>query len=228
MHPSPTPTHSFRLLRGLLARPRLLIAVASGAAAYALMPLVAAVHTEARLLLAWNFSALLYLALAAHMVWRCDEARMRQRALRQDDGSFAILILVVLASAAVLLAAGSQLAAVKELDGMARIRHIGLAALTVVTAWLFTQTLFMLHYAHDFYMARHRHQPDPLVFPGTANPGYGDFFYFACVIGTSGQTADVCFQGSQLRGVGTMHCVLSFFFNASLIALSINIAAGLL
>ena len=67
-----------------------------------------------------------------------------------------------------------------------------------------------------------------LIFPGAANPGYRDFIYFAFVIGTSGQTADVSFNGSTLRGVGTLHCVLAFFFNATLLALTINIASGLL
>jgi uncharacterized membrane protein len=73
-----------------------------------------------------------------------------------------------------------------------------------------------------------RDQADPLLFPGTPEPGYGDFIYFACVIGTSGQTADVSFNGSALRRVGTLHRVLALFFNATLLALSINIAAGLL
>ena len=44
----------------------------------------------------------------------------------------------------------------------------------------------------------------------------------------SGQPADVCFHGSALRPVGTVHCVVAFFFNASLLALSINVAAGML
>jgi uncharacterized membrane protein len=38
----------------------------------------------------------------------------------------------------------------------------------------------------------------------------------------------VVFNGGALRGVGTLHCVLAFFFNAILIALTINIAAGLM
>ena len=58
-------------------------------------------------------------------------------------------------------------------------------------------------------------------------PGYGDFFYFACVIGTSGQTADVVFNGSALRPVGTLHCILAFFFNTTVLALTVNIAASL-
>jgi uncharacterized membrane protein len=98
----------------------------------------------------------------------------------------------------------------------------------VFTSWLFTQVLFALHYAHDFYMCRIRGAQDPLLFPGTHDPGYGDFFHFACVIGTASQTADIAFNGSALRPVGTLHCVLAFFFNATLLALSINLAAGLL
>ena len=103
-----------------------------------------------------------------------------------------------------------------------------LAAFTVFTAWLFTQVLFALHYAHDFYLCRVRGAQDPLTFPGTADPSYADFFHFACVIGTASQTADISFNGSALRPVGTLHCVVAFFFNATLLALSINLAAGLL
>jgi uncharacterized membrane protein len=220
--------HRGRIWRALRARPRLVSSLLFGAALWWLVPGSWDQHAEARVLVAWNAGALLYLALAAHMVWTDTPERMHRRALLQDEGRIGVLLLVVLAAAAVLLAVGSQLAVVKNLQGQARVLHIALAALTVVTSWLFTQTLLALHYAHDFYVARARHQADPLSFPGTEHPRYGDFFYFSCVIGTSGQTADVSFNGSALRGVGTLHCVLAFFFNATLLALSINIAAGLL
>ena len=102
-----------------------------------------------------------------------------------------------------------------------------LVVLTVLSSWLFTQTMLALNYAHDFYTARRSGQPDPLLFPGTNEPGYGDFIYFACVIGTSGQTADVAFNGAALRPVGPLHCILAFFFNTTVLALTVNIAAGL-
>jgi uncharacterized membrane protein len=85
-----------------------------------------------------------------------------------------------------------------------------------------------LHYAHDFYAARARGKPVGLTFPGTELPDYGDFLYFACIIGTSGQTADVSFTTSAMRRTGLLHCVLAFFFNTTLVALTINIASGLL
>ena len=50
----------------------------------------------------------------------------------------------------------------------------------------------------------------------------------AVVIGTSGQTADVAFSNAAMRRIGTWHCVLSFAFNTTVLALMINIAASLM
>jgi uncharacterized membrane protein len=209
------------------ARPRLLGAIAVGAAVTALLPDHWVHHAGSRFLVGWNVGALLYLLLAGAMMVRSGHEQMRRRALVQDEGRQVVLTCVVLAAVIVLVAVGSQLVAVKAMPGPQRYGHIAMAALTVVTSWFFTQTMFALHYAHDFYMVRHRQQPDPLLFPGTADPLYRDFVYFACVIGTSGQTADVPFNGAALRAIGAVHCVLAFFFNTTVLALTINIAAGL-
>jgi uncharacterized membrane protein len=191
------------LARQLHARPRLLLATLLGALTVWGVPDAWVSQTGSRVLLGWNVGALLYLGLVAE------------------------LVLVVLAAAAVLYAIASQLASAKGLQGMARNSHVALAALTMLSSWLFTQTMFALHYAHDFYLARQRQLPDPLDFPGTTEPGYLDFSYFAFVIGTSGQTADVAFSGHALRRAGLLHCVVAFFFNTTLLALMVNIAAGL-
>jgi len=74
---------------------------------------------------------------------------------------------------------------------------------------------------------KHKCIPGGLEFPGGHAPDYGDFLYFACVIGTSGQTADVSFSSRVMRRTGLVHCVLAFLFNTTLIALTINIASGL-
>jgi uncharacterized membrane protein len=214
-----------RVWRAVRYRPRLWLSAAFGVVVYVLLPVLGSSHAQSRVLVAWNAGALLYLLLMGRMMLRADAEGVRRQALQQDEGRVAILTLVVLAATAVLLAAGSQLAEMKGLHGSALAFHLGLAALTVVTSWLFTQSLFALHYAHDFYLERSRQQPDPLTFPGTRDPDYADFFYFSCVIGTSGQTADVAFNGAALRRVGTLHCIFAFFFNATLLALTINFAA---
>jgi uncharacterized membrane protein len=100
--------------------------------------------------------------------------------------------------------------------------------LTILASWAFMQVMFALHYAHDFYAQQGKGLSGGLQFPGTDQPNYADFVYFAVVIGTSGQTADVSFSNTAMRKVGTVHCALAFFFNTSLIALTINVASSLL
>ena len=214
--------------RALRARPRLLAAMAFGVVAYVAAQLVLPFGTATNILVAWNAGALLYLVLAREQMVTASLAMIQQRSLAQDEGRVAILVLVVVGALAVLLAVGSQIGFAKTLHGHARIGHLALAGCTVISAWTVTQVMFALHYAHEFYNARHRRLPDPLQFPGTKEPVYADFLYFACVIGTSGQTSDVSFTSSSLRAVGTLHCVEAFFFNAALLGLTINVLAGLL
>ncbi len=219
-----------RLFRFLAARPRLVTSVAVGVAAGFLLPDLLAGATggvATRALVGWNVFAALYLAMAWRMMVRAEPRHILAHAVDQDDGRVLMLVLVVAASIAVLSAIGSQLAAVRSLHGAARDGRIALAAVTVLTAWAFTQTSFALHYAHDFALTRERGLPDGLLFPGTPDPRYLDFLYFACVIGTSGQTADVSFTSSPMRATGMAHCVQAFFFNTMVLALTINIAAGL-
>ena len=67
-----------------------------------------------------------------------------------------------------------------------------------------------------------------LLFPSLKTPDYIDFLYFSCVIGTSAQTADVNITGQSMRKVALVHSVLAFFFNTVLLALLVNVAAGLI
>ncbi len=217
-----------RLWRGFRFRPRLLSSIALGVAVWWWLPMSWAQHGPTRALLAWNTGALAYLALAWTMMATSSEERIARRALQEDDGRYVVLALAVLAGLAVLVAVASQMAMVKDLAAAPRRAHIVLAIGTIVVAWLFVQTSFALHYAHEFFLARRLGRPDGLQFPGTSQPGYPDFMYFACIIGTSGQTADVSFVGSAMRSLGMLHCVLAFFFNVAVIGLAINIGASLL
>jgi uncharacterized membrane protein len=217
-----------RLWIALRARPRLLGSLVFGLAVYIATSELTRLPGATAALVGWNAGAILNVLLTVHMAWGMDAAAIQRRALTQNQGRFAILTVVVLGAAAVLLAVGTQLSQARDLHGTERVVHVLLATLTVVTTWTFMQSVFALHYAHDFYLARHNGQPDPLHFPGTTNPLYGDFFHFSCVIGVASQTADISFNGSALRPVGTVHCVTSFVFNTSLLAFTINVAAGVL
>ena len=105
--------------------------------------------------------------------------------------------------------------------------HVALAGLTVFLSWTFMQTMFALHYAHEYYIDRNGKPAGGLDFPGDEKPDYWDFVYFAIVIGASAQTADVSITSKIIRRLVTLHSTVAFFFNAIILALTISIGAGL-
>jgi uncharacterized membrane protein len=207
---------------------RLIISILVGIVAAWAFPHGMVSSPVTRVLLGWNISTWLYLVLATIMMLGSTSESMRSRAASQDEGKVLLLILVTLTAIASLAAIVLELVMVKNLSGFDRSAHVALVACTIVASWLFTHTMFALHYAHDFYVAAADGRDAGLVFPGTMNPDYGDFLYFAAIIGTSGQTADVSFTSQRMRRIGALHCVLAFFFNTSVLALTINIAASML
>lgn len=205
------------------ARPHLMISILAGIAAYFCLPLILATEFATHIIISWNIGVVLYLILTIKMMLTSSQATMKSRAQTQDEGKFIILILVILAVVFGLGSIAAELTAVKELQGLDRYCRVGLAVFTIFTSWFFTHIIFALHYAHDFY----GNGAKGLVFPEDENPDYLDFLYFSCIIGTSAQTADVNFSSKSLRRTGLIHSVFSFFFNTTILALTINIASGL-
>jgi uncharacterized membrane protein len=193
-----------------------------------LLPQSLAMYGITKAIIGWNVGAWIYLMLAARMMFWTTHERMRGRAIAHDEGKFVVLGMVVVAAIVALGAIVAELAVVKDVHGTLRYLHIALAGLTILSSWTFTQVMFALHYAHDFYISEAKGNPGGLEFPNALAPDYSDFLYFACVIGTSGQTADVSFTSRAMRRTGLVHCILAFFFNTTLVALTINIASGLI
>ena len=65
-------------------------------------------------------------------------------------------------------------------------------------------------------------------FPETQYPEFSDFFYFSFVIGMTFQVSDVEITLPRLRRIVTVHAILAFFFNLGVVALTINVLAGVL
>jgi uncharacterized membrane protein len=218
----------YRFFHLIRARPRIFIAAAAAVAAGLAIPGDVVSQLVTRLLIAWNVGTCLYIVLAATMMTRSAPRHMRQRAQLQDDGQLVILILVVVSAVASLVAIAAELAVVKDMHGLLKTGHVVLTGLTVLSSWAFVQVMFAIHYAHDYYAALCSDRQPGIRFPDDEQPGYGDFFYFSAVIGTSGQTADVSFTSKPMRRIGAVHCILAYLFNTTVLALLINIGASLL
>ncbi len=218
------------VIRHLSYKPRLFFAIALGLAVLAGTIQFTHLRPVTDSLLAWNAGTLLYLALAIETMVHSGPDLIHRRAALYDDGEVTILLLSILAAVLSFAAIIGELASVRTVSGFARGVHIGLAALTLMTSWAFIHTAFAFHYAHGYYFSE-RHCGDKgercLIFPGTETPDYLDFLYFSFIIGTSGQTADVSIAGRKTRHISTIHCIVAYVFNATVLALTINIAASL-
>jgi uncharacterized membrane protein len=230
--PEPRRSHLRSPLRIVRARPRLFISMACGIVVGFLLPGIWRVNT--RLLIGWNAGTFLYFILAGRMMITASHESIRRRAVTQDEGRFFILIFTTLAAAMAIGAIVAQLAIVKDMKGLSKDLHIVLASATIISAWALIHLMFALHYAHEYVIERAAGGAKPakerggLTFPGTETPGYVDFLYFSYVIGVASQTADVTISSPAMRRIALVHCVLAFFFNSAVLALTINIAAGLI
>ena len=63
-------------------------------------------------------------------------------------------------------------------------------------------------------------------FPDDEAPDYWDFAYFAFTIGMCAQVSDVTVSSKTIRRTVLTHSIISFLFNAALLALTVNIAAS--
>jgi uncharacterized membrane protein len=211
-----------RLLRVVRARPRLFISGAIALVVTALLAVAAPWPLLTRLLAGWDLGVALYLVLTFHMMATSTIDRIRRRAAEEDEGQAAILMLTVAAALASLAAIFAELAT--SARGEQHPVHVALAAVTIVLSWAFIHTIFALHYAHEFYDET---VGGGLAFPGgEAEPDYWDFVYFSFVIGMTSQVSDVGITSKQIRRIAAAHGVISFVFNAALLALTVNIAAS--
>jgi uncharacterized membrane protein len=210
------------LIRVGMAHKRLFISAALGIITALVLP--AALIT--RMLIGWDAGVLIYLVAVAVLMTQCSSvSAMQSNAAAQDEGGVGILVLSVAAAIASLGAIFTELATIERTSPNYEL-YVTLAIGTVVLSWTFTQTIFALHYAHGFYGENLR--KSGLKFPGEGQPDYWDFVYFAFVIGMTFQVSDVAVTHKSIRRMVVAHGVLSFFFTAAIISVTVNIAANVI
>lgn len=181
-----------------------------------------------RFLLAFDVGALVWLMLACHLMASSDAGAMRRRAEREDEGAVPILLLAGLATLAAVVAVVVEAGHTAGAQG-GRSLHVALAIVTLIVSWFFFHSIVTLHYAREYYAPRAAAGGrTPLEFPGTPEPDYWDFCYFGFNIGAATQTPDVNVTTRRMRRIVIVHQIASYLFNAAVIALGVNVAAGLM
>ncbi len=209
-------------LRIIMARPRLFLSILTGIAVGALLPLYfSEVRGVTRLLVGWDVGVALYLVLAFWMIAHSSAGQTHSQSFRQDEGDVAILVGTVVAATASIGAVIGWIEAATRAETFAP-ASIAFLIVTILLSWAFIHTMFALHYAHEFY-AVHGKKGGGLIFPHDPEPDYWDFVYLAFSIGTSFEVSDVGITSKRIRRTVMVHGIVSFFFNVTLIALSVGL-----
>ena len=149
---------------------------------------------------------------------------MRRAAQRNDANRAMLLAITAIVCSVVLVAIGVELAQRAQLHPT----NIALIIGTLLIAWLFSNMVYALHYAHLFYRAGPEQDGDcgGIAFPGDNEPDYGDFIYFAFTLGMTFQTSDVEVPSRSIRRIVILHCFEAFIFNIGVLAFTINLLGG--
>jgi uncharacterized membrane protein len=154
-------------------------------------------------------------------LFRADVPGIRARAAANDANRALLLAVTAIVSFAVLTAIGAELQKGEPPTTVTK----GVIVGTLVLAWLFSNMVYALHYAHLFYR-RDRHgggDSGGLDFSGTGKPCYSDFVYFAFTLGMTFQTSDTAVTTPGMRRIVTCHCFAAFVFNLGVLAFTINV-----
>lgn len=180
----------------------------------------------------WDAFAATVVVLVWAVILSQDPYEMRRTARLEDASRSLIFGVVLVAAGASLLAVFLTLGPAKDLPKHRLVEHLAISISTVVLSWILVHSIFAMRYAHAYYAgARSAARPDVaggLIFPEEKNPDYFDFAYFSFVIGMTCQVSDVQISARALRRTALWHGLIAFGFNTAILALLVNIVAGLL
>lgn len=170
---------------------------------------------------AFDIASALFLLLVAPLL-RSKASDMRRFAKENDANRALLLGLTATVSLVVLVSVASEMASGKS-DPLTT----ALLVLTLVLAWLFSNSVYALHYAHLYYSADGKGgDSGGITIPGCDEPDYWDFVYFSFTLGMTFQTSDVEITSWRIRRISTGHCLAAFVFNIGVLAFSINVLGG--
>jgi uncharacterized membrane protein len=204
-----------------VAPPRFILFAVAEIAATAGLILSGLVDTRQAVMIGFDAATLLFLLSCLTLFAAVDPATMREHAEANDANRTLLLGITGAVMVAILVAVASEV-----VGGSPEPFQKILVLATLVLAWLFSNSVYALHYAHLCYhpeKAQRRGGELGLEFPGTPAPDYADFAYFAFTLGMTFQTSDVSITSPGIRNVVTIHSLAAFVFNLGVLAFTINV-----
>jgi len=207
---------------------RLIISLALG-----ILPFFVMRNTEVSLLLrsmvSWIVFAMTFLVCSWIVIFERTVTQIRKRAT-EDDGSVAFVFFMVLISSFAGMLAVLLIIISKDLAIRDSVLFLPSCISGMILSWLMVHTMYIFHYAHEYYDSKdknNRKYVGGLNFPGNNDPDYLDFAYYSFGLGCTFQVSDISITSRKIRRITMFHGLLSFVLNTFVVALTINLIAGL-
>ncbi|MDO8731046.1 MAG: DUF1345 domain-containing protein [Actinomycetota bacterium] len=202
-------------------RLHLLISALLGLAVAAVALLIA--HWTYAPSLAWDAAAISYLALTWREVWRLSPEQTREIAAGEDPSRALDDFIVIAAALVSLLTVVLVLSHIGSTPQDASLMRTVLGIASVVLAWSVVHTVYTIRYAKLYYA-----EPvGGINFNNEDLPAYTDFAYLSFGVGMAFQVADTNVETAGFRKMILGHALLSFLFATTILAVTINLVAGL-
>jgi uncharacterized membrane protein len=173
--------------------------------------------------IAWDVTGAVFCALAWRAVWPMSAAATAERATEEDLSRANTDVLILTASVVSLAAVTIVLNTAHHAHGAARVELASIGLTTVAVSWFTVHTIFMLRYALLYYAE----PAGGIDFGSDDPPSYRDFAYLALTLGMTFQVSDTALRSTALRATALRHALLSYLFGAIILAVAINLVAGL-
>ena len=175
----------------------------------------------------WVAFALTFIILSTLIFFKFPVSEISKKANEEDGSRLFVLFIILVSSFAsmftvLLLMISDKMQVHKSFTEI-------ISVVGMMLSWALVHTVFTFHYANMYYFKQHENisQQEPLTFPGKMKPNYLDFAYFAFVIGMTFQVSDVQINSHLVRRTALAHGLLSFALNTFVVALTINLIAGI-
>jgi uncharacterized membrane protein len=170
----------------------------------------------------WIAAASLYVLWTQLILRRMDPEQTCRWATREDPTRWVADVVVLSASVASLGGVGYVVVAGSR-SGNDAIAAAIVGVLTVGASWFAVHTLFTVHYARLYYSD----EPGGIDFHDPNPPRFRDFAYLAYTVGMTYQVSDTEIGLTSIRATVLRHALLSYLLGAVVLAVTINLIAGL-
>ena len=176
----------------------------------------------------WDVFALSYVIISWIVFFTSTTDHITKKARTNDGGKLFVFFIVIFASFVSMITV-SILVISRDSSGIEEVVFLPIIIGGILLSWTLVHTTFCFHYAHLYYdnVKGTNTNVEGLEFPKEKHPDYIDFAYFSFVIGMTFQVSDVEISTRKIRRLALLHGLLSFILNTFVVALTINLIAGL-